>query len=255
MIHIHEHPICEYDESRDAIIQAGDFLEKCLPEKCVITFFRKELEQFVQEHNLPIIGYLHSEVLDIPIYKYEIDDVQLCITMPFCTAPGAAGTIEELHAMGCDKFIICGGAGCLQKDMAIGNLILPTTAVRDEGTSYHYLPPSREVACNPETIKTVKEVLDSMNVSYVTGKTWTTDAFYRETPAMVKHRKEEGCITVEMETAAFFAVAEFYQLQLAQILYAGDDVSGEKWNERAWNQQKNVRANLIELTIRITQRL
>ena len=157
--------------------------------------------------------------------------------------------------MGCDKFIICGGAGCLQKDMTIGNLILPTTAVRDEGTSYHYLPPSREVACNPETIKTVKEVLDSMNISYVTGKTWTTDAFYRETLAMVKHRKEEGCITVEMETAAFFAVAEFHQLQLAQLLYAGDDVSGEKWDARAWNQQKNVRANLIELATKIIQRL
>lgn len=255
MIHIHEYPICEFDEERDAIIRAADYLERCLPEKCVITFFRKELEQFVQEHNLPIIGYLHSEVLDIPIYKYEIADVQLCITMPFCTAPGAAGTIEELHAMGCDKFIICGGAGCLKKDMTIGNLILPTTAVRDEGTSYHYLPPSREVVCNPETIKTVKEVLDSMNVSYVTGKTWTTDAFYRETPAMVKRRKEEGCITVEMETAAFFAVAEFHQLQLAQILYAGDDVSGEKWDERAWNQQKNVRANLIELSTRLIQRI
>ena len=95
MIHVHKHPICEYDEDRNAIIRAADFLEKCLPEKCVITFFKKELEQFVQEHNLPTIGYLHSEVLDIPIYKYKIDDVQLCITMPFCTAPGAAGTIEE----------------------------------------------------------------------------------------------------------------------------------------------------------------
>ena len=94
-----------------------------------------------------------------------------------------------------------------------------------------------------------------MNVPYVTGKTWTTDAFYRETPAMVKHRKEEGCITVEMETAAFFAVTKFYQLQLAQLLYAGDDVSGEKWDERAWNQQKNVRANLIDLATRIIQRL
>ena len=77
MIHVHKHPICEYDEDRNAIIRAADFLEKCLPEKCVITFFRKELEQFVQEHNLPIIGYLHSEVLDIPIYNYEIDDVIL----------------------------------------------------------------------------------------------------------------------------------------------------------------------------------
>lgn len=255
MIHIHKYPICEYDAERTAIIRAADFLEKCLPQKCVITFFRKELEQFAQEHNLPIIGHLHSEVLDIPIYKYEIGEDQLCITMPFCTAPGAASTIEELHAMGCNKFVVCGGAGCLQKDMTIGNLILPTSAVRDEGTSYHYLPPAREVSCNTETIKAVMEVLDSMNVPYVTGKTWTTDAFYRETPAMVKRRKEEGCITVEMETAAFFAVAKFYQLQLAQLLYAGDDVSGEKWDQRAWNQQKNVRANLIELATKIIQRL
>ena len=66
---------------------------------------------------------------------------------------------------------------------------------------------------------------------------------------------DNGCITVEMETAAFFAVAEFHQLQLAQLLYAGDDVSGEKWDERAWNQQKNVRANLIELATRIIQSL
>ena len=180
MIHIHEHPICEYDEARDAIIQAGDFLEKCLPEKCVITFFRKELDQFVEERCLPTIGYLHSEVLDIPIYKYEEGEDQLCITMPFSTAPGAAGTIEELHAMGCNKFIICGGAGCLQKNMTVGNLILPTSAVRDEGTSYHYLPPAREVVCDEEIIEKVCKELDGMNVQYVTGKTWTTDAFFRE---------------------------------------------------------------------------
>ena len=255
MIHIHQYPVCEYDETRDAIIRAEDFLEKCLPEKCVITFFRKELENFVEEHHLPAIGYLHSEVLDIPIYKYETGEDQLCITMPFSTAPGAAGTIEELHAMGCNQFVICGGAGCLQKNMTVGNLILPTSAVRDEGTSYHYLPPAREVVCDEQTIEKVRKELDRMNVPYVTGKTWTTDAFYRETLDMVKHRKEEGCITVEMETAAFFAVAKYYQLQLAQILYAGDDVSGEKWDKRAWNQQKNVRANLIELAIKIIQKL
>ena len=137
----------------------------------------------------------------------------------------------------------------------VGNLILPTSAVRDEGTSYHYLPPAREVVCDKEIIEKVCKELDGMNVPYVTGKTWTTDAFYQETPDMVKHRQEEGCITVEMETAAFFAVAKFYQLQLAQILYAGDDVSGEKWDERAWNQQKNVRVNLIKLATQIIQRL
>lgn len=65
----------------------------------LLHFFRKELEKFAGEHKLPVIGQLHSEVLDIPIYKYESGENPLCITMPFSTAPGAAGTIEELHAM------------------------------------------------------------------------------------------------------------------------------------------------------------
>ena len=111
MIIAHEYPVCEYDTGRDPIIRPADFLKKSLPEKCVITFFRKELEEFVKEHSLPVIGHLHSEVLDIPIYTYESGQKRLCITMPFSTAPGAAGTIEELHAMGCDKFVICGAAG------------------------------------------------------------------------------------------------------------------------------------------------
>lgn len=112
MIIKNEYPVCEYDTSRNPIIKPTDFLEKTLPSKCVITFFRKELNQFVVDKNLPVIGHLHSEILDIPIYEYSVSKERICITMPFSTAPGAAGTIEELHAMGCNKFIICGGAGC-----------------------------------------------------------------------------------------------------------------------------------------------
>lgn len=127
MIIAHEYPVCEYDTGRDPIIRPADFLKKSLPEKCVITFFRKELEEFVKEHSLPVIGHLHSEVLDIPIYTYESGQKRLCITMPFSTAPGAAGTIEELRAMGCDKFVICGAAGALTKGSAVGEIFLPAS--------------------------------------------------------------------------------------------------------------------------------
>lgn len=140
MIITHEYPICEYDTARDPIIHPTDFLDKCLPKKCIITFFRKELEKFAGEHKLPVIGQLHSEVLDIPIYKYENGENPLCITMPFSTAPGAAGTIEELHAMGCETFVVCGAAGALTQGSTLGEIILPASAIRDEGTSFHYMP-------------------------------------------------------------------------------------------------------------------
>lgn len=255
MIYRNEYPICEFDTDRNAKIRACDFLDKSLPQRCVITFFREELHNFTKNNNLKIIGNLHSDVLDIPIYEYECDNERICITMPFSTAPGAAVTMEELHAMGCDRFIVCGGAGCIQENMSIGQIIIPEIAVRDEGTSYHYLKPSHEVACHRDAVKTAKTVLHEMGIPYISGKTWTTDAIYRETPDMVKLRREQGCITVEMEAAAFFAVSQYYDLPLAQLLYAGDDVSGEKWDSRDWNKQKTVRENMIMTAIKLVMKL
>ena len=255
MILKHEYPICEFDTGRKPVIQATDFLAESLPEKCVITFFRKELERFAVENHLPIVGYLHSEVLDIPIYEFAAGADRLCIAMAFCGAPGAAVTLEELRAMGCRKFIICGGAGALTKDSKVGEIVVPVSAVRDEGTSYHYLEPSREVECNRETVETVVSCLKQMGIPFTTGKTWTSDAIYRETPEMVELRRSEGCITAEMEAAAFFAVSRYYDLPLAQLLYAGDDVSGEVWDSRNWNAQEDIRYNLLSLAIDIVKKL
>lgn len=94
-----------------------------------------------------------------------------------------------------------------------------------------------------------------MGIPFVTGKTWTTDAMYRETPDMIELRRNEGCLTVEMETAAFFAVSKFYDIPLVQLLYAGDDVSGAAWDSRGWNKQKNIRANLIDCSVELIKRL
>lgn len=255
MILKNKYPICEFDSSRNPIIQAANFLTETLPEKCVITFFRKELERFAAEKKLPVIGYLNSEVLDISIYEYVYGAERLCITMAFCGAPGAAVTLEELHAMGCKKFIICGGAGSIRKDSKVGEIIVPVCAVRDEGTSYHYLEPSREIECHKETVETVVSCLKEMGIPFITGKTWTTDAIYRETPDMIELRRNEGCLTVEMEAAAFFAVSEYYNIPLAQLLYAGDDVSGEEWNSRNWNKQDSIRYNLLSSAIEIVRKL
>ncbi len=255
MILKNQYPICEFDTSKNPMIQPTSFLHESLPEKCVITFFRKELDRFAAEKNLPVIGYLNSEIFDFPIYEYGSGTDRLCVTMAFCGAPGAAVTLEDLYAMGCKKFIICGGAGALTKGSKIGEIIVPVSAVRDEGTSYHYLAPSREVECHKEAVETVIACLKQMGIPFTTGKTWTSDAIYRETPDMIELRRSEGCITVEMEAAAFFAVSRYHNLPLAQLLYAGDDVSGEVWDSRNWNTQKNIRYHLITSAIEIVKKL
>ena len=175
--------------------------------------------------------------------------------MPFSTAPGAAGTIEELHAMGCETFVVCGAAGALTQGSTLGEIILPASAIRDEGTSFHYIAPSREISCHKEALEKAQRALSEMGVPFVLGKTWTTDAMYRETPEMIARRRDEGCVTVEMETAAFFAVAKYYNIPLVQLLYVGDDVSGTAWDPRGWNTQKTVRASLIDCCIELVRKI
>jgi uridine phosphorylase len=160
----------------------------------------------------------------------------------------AAGLLEELVALGCNNIAACGGAGTLDAALAAGHVVVPVAAVRDEGTSYHYLPPSREVAADPAGVAAARRVLQRRGQAYVEGKTWTTDAFFRETPARIRRRRDEGCIVVEMEAAAFFAVARFRGVHFAQLLYAGDDVSGSEWNARDWTTH-SIRDTLFWLAV------
>ena len=154
---------------------------------------------------------------------------------------------DALIARGVTRVIACGGAGVLVPEIALGHVIVPTAAIRDEGTSYHYLAPSREVQPSPEAVAAIVATLERHGVPHVSGKTWTTDALYRETREKASRRVAEGCLTVEMEAAAFFAVARFRGIAFGQLLYAGDDLSGDVWNARGWDDHETGRQQLFKL--------
>ena len=166
----------------------------------------------------------------------------------------AAVVLERMIALGARKFIVCGGAGALVPDTVVGHPVVPTSAIRDEGTSYHYLPPAREVSPSPAAIRVIEDTLQAHGIDYVTGKTWTTDAVFRETPAKIARRRAEGCLTVEMEAATYFAVAQFRDVTLGQVLYCGDDLSGAQWDPRGWDRH-SIRERLFWLAVEACQRL
>ncbi len=242
-------PILEFDPAPEALIEPSRFIEPIdVPEHCVICFFQEVIAKLCQDGRATLLSEaIRSEAGTHPLYGLDVGGRRLGVFHPGVGAPLVAGMLEEVIALGCKKFVVCGGAGVLDKDVAVGHLIVPSSAVRDEGTSYHYLPPSREVAANPAGIAAVERVLKAHRCDYLIAKTWTTDAFYRETPAKVQLRKAEGCLTVEMEAAALFAVAQFRGVVLAQILYGGDDVSGDKWDSRLWDERSSVREKLFWL--------
>jgi uridine phosphorylase len=124
-----------------------------------------------------------------------------------------------------------------------------SAAVRDEGTSYHYLAPSRLIEAAPAAVCAIEAVLARSGVPFTTGTTWSTDAVYRETREKVALRKSEGCITVEMEAAALLAVARFRAVVLGEILYAGDSLAGEAWDHRDWVHAHDARESLFWLAM------
>ena len=243
------YPILEFDDSRAAIIEPQLLHNRptTLPERCVLCFFNDVISSVCADADR--VHSVYSEIGSNPVYVIEHEGESITVIHPGVGAPLAAAFLEEVIALGCRKFIACGGAGVLDREIAVGHLVIPTSAVRDEGTSYHYLPPSREVSASPQAVSAIQATLDAQNVAYITGKTWTTDAIYRETPAKIARRRAEGCITVEMEAAAFFAVAQFRDVTFGQILYGGDDISGDAWDNRDWVRRTSTRERLFWLSV------
>lgn len=250
-------PILEFDSELEAIIEPSKVITPLatMPRCGVITFFQDVIDHFVEQGLAHEFYALRSEMGRHPLYLHEYQGTELVIFHPGIGAPLAAGMLEEVIALGCTHFVACGGAGVLNRELAMGHLVLPDAAVRDEGTSYHYLPPGREAHPAPAAVAAIERVLADRKIDYVVGKTWTTDAIYRETRQRMATRRAEGCITVEMEAAALFAVAQFRNVKLGQILYCGDNLDGEEWDNRAWQGHWGVREILVELAAEAVVRL
>ncbi len=242
------YPILEFDESKNAILEPSNLVDPMdVPEHCLVCFFADVIEDLLNEQDVRVIAQSVSEIGHHPLYEIDFKGRRLAFFHPGIGAPLGAALLEEMIARGCRKFIACGGCGVLDKEIAVGHLLVPTAAIRDEGTSYHYLPPSREVSPTQGALSAIESVLDYHGTDYLLTKTWTTDAIYRETRERAKTYLAEGCLAVEMEAAAFFAVAHFRGVEFGQILYGGDAVIPEAWDGRTWTSRAEIRRNLFWL--------
>ncbi len=250
------YPILEFDPSPRAVIEPHCPLPVAPPPfACVLCFFGEVIRKLNRQKRLRRLMTLRSEMGPHHLYEMEVGRQRLGLFHAAVGAPLAAGLLDEVIAYGCRAFIACGSAGVLDREIAVGHVVVPTSAVRDEGTSYHYAPPGREIEPSPDAVAAIERTLLDRDVPYILAKTWTTDAFYRETPAKVALRRAEGCLTVEMEAAAFFAVARFRNVTFGQMLYGGDDVSGEEWDTRSWHSRTSAREALFWLAVEAAQRL
>ncbi|WP_457752680.1 nucleoside phosphorylase [Thermococcus sp.] len=157
-----------------------------------------------------------------PLYEGYIGNTPVNIIWAAPGAPLAAYVMEHLIAIGGKIFIGVGTAGNVALDGM--HIVIPTGAIRDEGTSYHYIPPSEEVSASKEVVSALLMSAKELNIPVKTGLVWSTDAPLRETPSMIETYKKRGVLAVDMETSAIFAVAQHRGVKAGCILLSGHEV-------------------------------
>lgn len=243
-------PILHFDPNAEALLNPKDVCPEIdLPGHVVMCFFREVIEKVVKEHNAKLIYTFSCESSDHPLYEMDYQGKRVAFITPGVGAPMAVGLMEEVIQMGGRHFMAVGGCGVLEKEIATGQVLVPVTAIRGEGVSYHYLPATHEINMNFRPQMAIEMTLKEHKVPFDRVKTWTTDAFFRETPAKVAYYREQGAQVVEMETSAFMAVSEFRGVEFGQILYGGDLVHPDGWDKRAWNHKRDVRESLFWLAV------
>lgn len=210
------------------------------PSVGVTCFSEKLLNQLVEKFHGEQIGLNSNANGKLPIYKIKYEGHEIALFLSRVGAPVCITQYEELFVMGIKKIVVFGTCGVLDGSIDDLAIIIPDSALRDEGTSYHYLKSSREVVANPKYKEEFIKLLKEHNYSYIVGKVWTTDAPYRETRNKVLKRKEEGCICVDMECSAIAALAKFRNKEVFQFFYAADNLDAAKWDQRSLSNNEKL---------------
>ena len=207
----------------------------------IVSFNGEILERVKQIDGVYEGGYLTNLNGKLPWYIYEVDGLKLAVTMAIIGAPMVVGFLEELKARGFNNFIVLGSCGVLDQSIQADKIILPSSALRDEGTSYHYAPASDEISYDETLLSTMENALNKAGIEHIRTKSWTTDAFYRETAAKVKRRLAAGATVVDMEASAIMAWAQYRQAKVYQFFYTADyvDHHNHEWDARCEDRKED----------------
>lgn len=241
-----EFPLLEFDSLSRVKFTPADFYKGTEKfEKWVISYSKTATDAVAKKLGAKQVAQLTSCTVNLPVYLVNVQGENVALVCGFLGAAGAAAQLEEIITLGAKKVVVCGAAGTLTPK-PLGALVVVERAVRDEGASFHYAPPSYEIEADGEAVASVLATLKKEGIPAAAGKTWTTDGLYRETEDKIALRRKQGCVTVEMEASALIAVTRFYGVKLGQILYCGDDLSGEGYDHRSFFDRKDIRSKLTE---------
>ncbi len=198
-----------------------------LPSRAIVTFSRRMLDGLVR-----VAGGKRCESWcgrNPRLFLVTRGNGPVVLTTSPYGAPSAVMLLEELIAFGVNRVVFVGYCGSIQEGIGLGEIVLPTRAVREEGTSYHYLPRAEE--CRPDRmlLDELHRCVQQTGVSAIKGAIWTTDALYRETRKKIEAYRVEGVLAVDMEMSAVFAVGAVRSVGVVALLLVSDLFSRGAW--------------------------
>ncbi|MFP5212408.1 MAG: nucleoside phosphorylase [Acidobacteriota bacterium] len=203
--------------------------EEPLPPVAVLIFTPQDVEFFIR--CLPSPPRRTHKLFLVDVYTCQVgEETAIALAGPVLGAPQAVMVVERLVALGVRRIVAVGWCGSLQPHVAVGDVVLPTGAISEEGTSAHYpLVEGRDPGPAPGLLSSLRESLLSRSLRIHEGRVWSTDAPFRETVGKVSTYQKENILAVDMETSALFTLAAFRSFELAVAMVVSDDLSSLKW--------------------------
>ena len=234
--------LTEFDANRQAIINPQDLHQPIegFPKVVISCFSRVTFARLLENYDHEVIARTSMANFEVVVYGITIGDQQIAVFNAPVGAASCVGIIEDLIQFGMEKLVLFGTCGVLDEDIKETSIIIPSHALRDEGTSFHYVEASDEIAVNVGVLDRFRSYLNERQISHKEGKVWTTDGIYRETNGKLKARKAAGAICVDMECSAVAALAAFRDFELCHFFYAADHLSEEKWDIRTLSSHEDL---------------
>jgi uridine phosphorylase len=228
-------PSVENKHTAESVFGAKDALEfrrrigkgpRFKPPKGVILCYQKDLLNFIEQNYNLVIP--RSTVGNLRLIKETDETIGVAADFGF-GAPVAVVIMETLIAFGVKEFVSIGYAGTIQKGIKIGDTVVCERAIRDEGTSHHYIESAKYAHATDVMTARIKEALVHQKRAFTIGTSWTTDAPYRETRLEVERYQDEGVATVDMEASALFALAQYRNVSIGAAFTVSDSLAELKW--------------------------
>ncbi|GAA0198825.1 nucleoside phosphorylase [Haladaptatus pallidirubidus] len=198
------------------------------PEAVILCYSRGLMDYFVETYDGEEVGHYYGSL-------YVFDDTQRSVGVLGrfgIGAPTTAMLMEELIVDGVEAFLSIGIAGSLDDSIEMGEFVVCDEAIRDEGTSHHYVESERYARASESLTAQTRELLRERDEPFHVGPSWTTDAIYRETKLEIERYAEDGVLTVEMEASAVFAVADHRGVEAGSMFVISDYLGPSEWEPK-----------------------